>query len=74
MIFTGPEALVAFLPFIAVIPVFWMLKQTLLKSDIPENRPGSTPKRLLALLILMLVYAVPCTILYHFLLTPVFRK
>ncbi|ERJ83588.1 hypothetical protein HMPREF1987_00824 [Peptostreptococcaceae bacterium oral taxon 113 str. W5053] len=74
MIYTGPETLVALLPFIVVIPTFWLLKKTLLKNDGPEKRPGFTPKRLLALLILMLVYVVPCTIGYHFLITPIFRQ
>lgn len=69
MIFTGPETLVALLPLLAVAPVFWLLKRTLLKNDAPEKRPGPTPKRLLALLILVAVYAVPCAVLYHFLLT-----
>lgn len=74
MIFVGPETLVAFLPFITLVPVFFLLKKTLLKKDVPQNRPGLTPKRLLALLILLLAYAVPCAILYHFLITPVFWK
>ncbi len=74
MIVVGPETLVALLPFIVLVPVFLMLKKTLLKNDVPQNRPGFTPKRLLALLILLSVYAVPCTILYHFLITPIFWK
>lgn len=32
MIYTGPETLVALLPFIVVIPTFWLLKKTLLKK------------------------------------------
>ena len=74
MIFIGPEILIVFLSFIFVVPIFWLLKKTLLKNDIPNKTPGLTPKRLLALLILMVAYVIPCTILYHFLITPIFWK
>lgn len=64
-------AVVAFLPLVISAPVFLLLKKTILKNDVPANNPGPTPKRLLALAILLVVHLIPVVILYHFLVSKV---
>lgn len=64
-------AVVAFLPLIIVIPIFFLVKKTILKNDVPTHKPGPTPKRLIALAILLLTYTVPVVILYNFLITKI---
>ncbi len=53
------------------VPVFIILKKTILKNDKPEQNPGPTPKRLLAFVIILLSFIIPATILYHFLINSV---
>lgn len=64
-------AVVAFLPLIIVIPIFFLVKRTILKNDVPTHNPGPTPKRLVALLILLITYTAPVVILYNFLINRV---
>lgn len=59
---------VVLLPLVVAVPVFFGAKKTLLRNDVPTYRPGPTPKRLLALLIILCSYALPCAVLYHFLI------
>ncbi|MDO5089825.1 MAG: hypothetical protein Q4D53_08560 [Leptotrichiaceae bacterium] len=64
-------AVVAFLPLIVVIPIFCLIKKTILKNDVPTHNPGPTLKRLIAFVILFTSYIVPVTILYHFLISKI---
>ncbi|MDO4689715.1 MAG: hypothetical protein Q4A58_00235 [Fusobacterium sp.] len=64
-------AVVAFLPLIIVIPMFFLVKKTILKNDVATHKPGPTPKRLIALVILLITYIVPVVLLYNFLITKV---
>lgn len=53
-------------PLIIAIPVFIIIRKTILKNDDPTHNPGPTPKRLTAFIILFTSYIVPAIILYHF--------
>lgn len=72
MVFTDISAPVVLLPLIISVPVFWLLRKTLLRGDRPEEAPGPTPKRLLAAVILLISYVVPCAVLYHLWINPIF--
>ncbi len=64
MIYLDFPALVTLLVSSAItIPVFILVKKTILKNH--PSAPGLTPKRILALLIVMTAFIVPAVIVYR---------